>query len=301
VCEITPPVCDYEGSDYQESFWDHGSRAYEDRVEEIALRRMLPGGGQRLLELGAGAGRNTHRYKGFNQIVLLDYARTQLEKARDRLGDGPGYIYVAADVYRLPFAPGVFDAATMIRTIHHMADSPRALKQIQSVLMKDAAFILEFANKRNVKAIARWLLRRQDWNPFDRRPVEFAALNFDFHPAEMRAWLTDTGFDIERQLTVSHFRINFLKRMLPINLLVGLDAAAQLTGDLWQLSPSVFIKSHASLEKELLRKEVFWKCPACGSIDLGSEDAGLLCAGCGSFWQKKDGIYDFKEPAPTRR
>ena len=26
----TPPVCDYEGSDYQQSFWDAGQRAYED-------------------------------------------------------------------------------------------------------------------------------------------------------------------------------------------------------------------------------------------------------------------------------
>jgi hypothetical protein len=32
-----PPICDYEGSDYQTSFWEEGERAYEDRVEEIAL------------------------------------------------------------------------------------------------------------------------------------------------------------------------------------------------------------------------------------------------------------------------
>ena len=32
----TPPVCDYEGSDYQTSFWDEGGRAYEDKAEEIA-------------------------------------------------------------------------------------------------------------------------------------------------------------------------------------------------------------------------------------------------------------------------
>jgi len=31
-----PPVCDYEGSDYQTSFWDKGGREYEDRTEAIA-------------------------------------------------------------------------------------------------------------------------------------------------------------------------------------------------------------------------------------------------------------------------
>ena len=52
----TPPVCDYEGSDYQTSFWDKGGRAYEDRTEAIALQRLLPKKGRLLLEVGAGAG-----------------------------------------------------------------------------------------------------------------------------------------------------------------------------------------------------------------------------------------------------
>ena len=28
-----PPVCDYEGSDYQTRFWETGGREYEDRSE----------------------------------------------------------------------------------------------------------------------------------------------------------------------------------------------------------------------------------------------------------------------------
>ena len=49
----TPPVCDYEGSDYQTSFWEKGGREYEDRTEAITLKRLLPGSGRLLLELGA--------------------------------------------------------------------------------------------------------------------------------------------------------------------------------------------------------------------------------------------------------
>src|SRR5512138_569529 len=158
----TPPVCDYEGSDYQTSFWDRGGREYEDRTEAIALRRLLPPKGRILLELGAGAGRNTPRYLGFDRIVLLDYSRTQLEQAQQHLGKSDKYIYVAADIYRLPFVGGVF--------------------------------ILEFANKLNGKAILRYLLGRQKWNPFSLEPVEFAKLNFDFHPKAIRSWLKDLGF-----------------------------------------------------------------------------------------------------------
>src|SRR5688572_13380349 len=184
-----PPVCDYEGSQYQQTFWDTGTRAYEDQSEAHALRALLPQQGQLLLEIGAGAGRNTPRYAGFDRIVLLDYSRTQLEQARARLGDSPRYLYVAANVYALPFVPGLFDAATMIRVIHHLADAPAALKQVRQVLQPGGTFILEFANKQNLKAILRWLLRRQTWSPFDPAPVEFAALNFDFHPRTMLQWL----------------------------------------------------------------------------------------------------------------
>ena len=57
-----------------------------------------------------------------------------------------------------------------------------------------AIFILEFANKQNLKAILRYLLRRQSWSPFTLEPVEFAALNFDFHPQAVRDCLEAGGF-----------------------------------------------------------------------------------------------------------
>src|SRR5574342_138047 len=162
----TPPICDYEGSDYQASFWDKGGREYEDRTEAIALKRLLPENGRLLLELGAGAGRNTPRYEGFERIVLLDYSRTQLEQAQARLGRSDRYIYVAADAYRLPFVDGLFDAATMIRVLHHMADARKALQQVRNILQPGATFILEYANKFNLKAIFRYLLGMQKWSPF---------------------------------------------------------------------------------------------------------------------------------------
>ena len=62
-----PPVCDYEGSDYQTTFWEQGERDYEDQAEAVALKRLLPVSGKLLLEIGAGAGRNTPRYNGFER------------------------------------------------------------------------------------------------------------------------------------------------------------------------------------------------------------------------------------------
>jgi len=291
-----PPVCDYEGSDYQTVFWEQGGRDYEDQVEAVALQRLLPASGRLLLEIGAGAGRNTPRYQGYERLVLLDYSRTQLQQAQERLGRSDRYTYVAADAYRLPFVSGLFDAATMIRTLHHMADAPQALQQAGRVLKLGGVFILEYANKHNIKAILRYWLGRQSWNPFDNNPVEFAALNFDFHPQAIREWLRAAGFTIERQLTVSHFRIGVLKRWAPLKLLVAMDAAAQLTGDWWQLSPSVFVRGRAGPGGKAGAPGAFFQCPECGFSPLEQDDGTLECAQCRRCWRVQDGIYDFREP-----
>lgn len=292
----TPPVCDYEGSDYQTSFWERGGRAYEDRCEAIALRHLLPPGGKLLLEIGAGAGRNTPRYRGFERIVLLDYARTQLQQARARLGADARFVYVAADAYRLPFVDGLFDAATMIRTLHHMADAPAALRQVRRVLQPDAFFLLEFANKLNLKAILRWLLRRQDWNPFTREPVEFVALNFDFHPRAVFDWLAQSGFAIGRKRTVSHFRIGLLKRLVPTGLLAGLDGLLQPSGAWFQLTPSVFVSARAGGGSAIAPAGAFFRCPECGQAPLDEQPDRLVCPGCKRQYALRDGIYDFREP-----
>lgn len=289
-----PPVCNYEGSDYQTSFWEQGGRSYEDAVEAVALRRLLPKSGRLLLELGAGAGRNTPRYAGFERVVLLDYSLTQLQQAVQRLGDSQRYVYVAADIYRLPFVAGLFDAATMIRTLHHMADAPLALSQVRRALQPGAAFILEYANKHNLKAILRYWLQRQNWSPFSLEPVEFTSLNFDFHPRAVRHWLAECGFERQRQLTVSHFRLGLLKRLLPLRLLVWLDGLAQLTGNWWQLTPSVFTLSHASGKTPIAPQGAFFQCPACRESLPVEQDAALHCPACGKTWPVIDGIYDFR-------
>lgn len=294
-----PPVCNYEGSDYQQSFWDEGGRAYEDRAEAIALKRLLPSGGKLMLELGAGAGRNTPRYIGFERIVLLDYSTTQLQQAQERLGRSDKFIFVAADVYRLPFRTGLFDSATMIRVLHHMADAPKALAQVRNILQSGGVFILEYANKQNFKAMLRYLLGKQKWSPFTREPVEFVELNFDFHPKAIREWLEDLKFNIEKTLTVSHFRMGLLKRLIPANLLAALDGLFQPTGAVWQYTPSVFVRAKVQGEATSVKVPAkvveMFKCPDCGGEELQEKEDHLLCSSCGTRWIVRDGIYDFRE------
>ncbi len=247
-----------------------------------------------LLELGAGAGRNTPRYQGYERVVLVDYSLTQLQQAQARLGRSERYIYVAADIYHLPFAAGLFDAATMIRTLHHMADAPRALAQVRRVLQSGAIFILEYANKLNIKAILRFLFRRQRWSPFSPEPVEFVKLNFDFHPRSVKTWLTQNQFSVQRQLTVSHYRMALFKKIVPTSLLVAMDSMAQWTGNWWQLTPSVFVRAQAQGVTPAAKQGEFFCCPVCGHEPLIEHETALSCQKCGREWAICDGIYDFR-------
>jgi SAM-dependent methyltransferase len=298
---VPPAICDYENSDYRTCFWENRGREYEDAVERIAMRRLLPSVGQLLMDVGAGYGRLADLYSGHRHVVLFDYSRSQLAYARSQWGEDPRFLFVAGDFYRLPFVPGLYDTITQIRAIHHAVDVPAVLAQVRRVLRPVGTYLLEFANKRNLKAISRYLLQRQTWSPFDHRPIEFVDLNFDFHPVWMRQQLIESGFCPGRTCTVSHFRIPLLKRLLPTRWLVTLDSWAQLTGRWWQLSPSVFLRSRATASGPTALEGAFFTCPDCDTplptpTDLWTPaDQDLVCPLCQRAWPVRDGIYIFKD------
>ena len=194
---------------------------------------------------------------------------------------------------------GLFDAATMIRVLHHMADAPKALGQVKNVLESGGIFILEFANKQNLKSILRYILGKQKWSPFTLEPVEFVKLNFDFHPKAIRKWLEGLGFAIEKTLALSHFRVGFLKRIIPTNILVFLDSLFQWTGTFWQFTPSVFVKAQVIRRDTILPHSdiilSYFKCPACAHSPLVEKHNCLECTNCKKKWEVKDGIYDFRQ------
>jgi SAM-dependent methyltransferase len=238
-----PPICDYEGSRYRTEFWEEGGREYEDLAERAALGKLLPRSGGHLLEIGAGHGRLAELYGGFERVTLLDYACSVLQEARRRFAADPRVGYLSANVYDLPFAGGRFDVVVTVRVLHHIADVPGALREIARVMRPGGIYVLEYANKQHLKAITRYALHRQSWNPFRREPVEFVRLNYDFHPAWMEARIREAGFVIERRLAVSHFRLPLLKRLFPAPFLARLDSALQgLTAPL-SLTPSLFIRA----------------------------------------------------------
>jgi SAM-dependent methyltransferase len=289
MAEPVRPLIDYEGYDYEGAFWT--GRDYEDAVERIALARMLPVSGRRLVEIGAAYGRLADLYQGYEQVILLDPAKSQLLEARQRLSADPRFLFVVGDSYRLPFSTSSLDVAITVRMLHHLTDVPAAFQEINRILRPEGQYLLEYANKRNLKEILRHLVGRSQRRPFSQEPVEYVPLHFDFHPSYIEAHLSDAHLGVEMSLAVSSLRLALLKRVIPLPWLIRADRALQSPTAPLKLAPSIFLLARA--EKEGPESDSLFRCPACGNEELQETTSALLCEGCGRDWPLEDGIYNF--------
>jgi hypothetical protein len=226
-----------------------------------------------------------------------------LQEAVQSWGHDARFIFVAGNIYQLPLASGVLDSLVMIRVMHHLADVSQALNQLQRALHRQSIAVIEYANKRNLKALLRWLAGRQSWSPFDPSPLEFVALNFDFHPSWMTNRFVDAHFSLQQQLAISHFRLPFLKRYVATKTLAQIDSLLFDAGGRFPLSPSVIVQAKArdagarpavDLTPETMGG--LFRCPHCGveAFELVAARQ-LLCMNCGKQYEQKQGIWDFKE------
>ncbi len=291
-----PEICDYEGSRYREEFWTP-ERRFEHLVDVVALRTLLPPQGEVLIDVGAGFGRLAPLYAGYRRVVLFDYAVSLLQEARGQWGDDPRFLFVAGDVYRLPLASRTCDVAVMVRVLHHLVDVSTALHHLARVLRGHGILVLEFANKRHLKAILRYLLRRQQWSPFSHEPYPFVPLNYDFHPVWVKHRLQDAGFQVGHVRAVSYFRIPWLKRRVPPHLLARLDALLHRVGGRYPLSPSVFVQAQLVRNTQGPSHPLAFRCPQCGYEPLPVVPHDVHCPHCHACWPYREGIYHFKPSA----
>jgi SAM-dependent methyltransferase len=286
-----PPrrLCDYEGYDYEGGFW--AGRDYEDAVERIALKKLVPARGERLVEIGAAYGRLGDMYRGYERVILLDPAKSQLHEARRRLGADRRFLFVVGDIYRLPLASDALDVALTVRVLHHLTDVAAAFGEIQRILRPGGRYILEYANKRNLKEILRHVLGSSRGKPFSPEPVEYVPLHFNFHPSYIEQLLCGAHFTLEKGLAVSSLRLGLLKRVVPHSWLIRADGALQSPTASLKLAPSMFLLARADKKGQI--SERLFRCPACGNEELKETPSSLLCRVCGRSWPLEDGIYDF--------
>ncbi|MFI5255372.1 MAG: class I SAM-dependent methyltransferase [Candidatus Limnocylindrales bacterium] len=226
---------------YRDVFWP--GRAYEDRCDRIAIRALLPRTGERLLEVGAGFGRLAGEYAGYRSVVLFDASQELLGAAREQLGHDPRFTFVLGDAHRLPFEAASFDAIVCVRVVHHLPDPAPVFAEFARLLRPGGTLVLEFANKRHLKSLARWALGRQAWSPFSAVPHEYLPLHFDHSPPEIRRVVRGAGFRIADQRAVSLFRFGPLTRRVPVSLLAGAERPLQAPFGPLAIGPSVYLRA----------------------------------------------------------
>jgi SAM-dependent methyltransferase len=232
------PLATYEDLGYRDVFW--ADRTYEDACDRIALRALLPPTGGRIIEVGAGFGRLAAEYAGYDLAVLLDSSDVHVAAARESLAGDPRYDVRLGDALALPFPGGHFDAVVCVRVLHHFADPAPLISELGRVLRPGGVLVLEYANKRNLKSIARRLLGRQSWSPFELGSVAYKPFHFDHAPVTVRRALRAAGLRGERQRAASLFRIPAL-RTLPQGPLVRAEAMLQERLGSITPGPSVFV------------------------------------------------------------
>jgi SAM-dependent methyltransferase len=190
-------------------YWD--GRDYEQAAEEIMINRMLEGKKfKHAVDVGGGYGRLSVVLTQFaDKVTLAEPSQQQLDISKEFLKGKPSVDAKLAQAEKLPFEDGSVDLCMVVRVIHHLPNPVPAFEEIHRVLSKDGYFLIEFANYANFK-------NRDDEIPF-----------VNHNPKTVKKQLAQTGFKLEKVLSVSNFRSPTLKKVLPKSMLVKLEKASQ--------------------------------------------------------------------------
>ena len=246
---------DYENYDYRQ-FWEDNRRAYEDSAERSAIKKFFKGIGQEgkvFADLGCGFGRLFEEYENFERIIMVDYSLNNLRSARNMISE---YLkkkkdlqalrkvfFIAADVNNLPLKSGLLDVCMTVRVIHHLSEPDAYFAEVSRVIKSEGIFILEFANKRNLKNILKFCTGRVRQSPFDCKPLQVGDTILDYHPVYIKSLLKKTGFKVLKQLSVSNLRLNYLKKHISLKILLFYENLYQNLFSFIDTGPSIFLKA----------------------------------------------------------
>lgn len=241
----TDVVADYNGYDYKKIFWEDADRKYEDLADRMAIRRLLPRHMDTFVDIAGGYGRLADEYlPRATSATLFDYSKTELAQAReiygDRLKTKPG------DIYSLPFDNNSFDALMMVRATHHFQNMQKVSNELYRILKPGGIAVIEVANKKTLPKMVRYWTKKSDINPFSLEPAHLKDLNSDgfynYHPKYIEAIFKNSGFKIDKVLSVSNFRSAKLKKAFGAKNLIRLEKGAQTALAPIRFAPSIYYR-----------------------------------------------------------
>jgi len=135
-----------------------GHRLWFGPVHAALVRELRPGPGQRVLDVGAGAGVLAERVSASGATVIcVEPDAGSLAAARRRLTDRDAE-FVAAAAEAMPLPSESADGAVVSLSAHHWQDRDQGFREIARILRPGGRLVIaEFRPAGPVRALLRWL------------------------------------------------------------------------------------------------------------------------------------------------
>lgn len=241
----------YDTYDYP-SYWI--GREYEHGAEIIAIKEFLSKLPKisSIVELGAGFGRLVPSYIfRANKVTLVDPSAKLLKLARKSLkGKKVKFTQSKIENVNNKIRRNSTDLVVFVRVLHHIDDTDGALSTINKILKLNGYLILEFANKKHLKATISQFLKGNltfplEIFPEDRRSQKSKrekVLPFNnYHPDIIKQKLKENKFEIIETRSVSNIRSPVVKRILPTEICLAIEKYIQKVFASFNFGPSIFI------------------------------------------------------------
>lgn len=122
-------------------------RWIEERRLRLLHRCAAATAGDRVLEVGCGAGHVLHRFHGTDRTGV-DLSPAMLQRARTRLG--PAVRLLRGSAEALPLPDAAFDVIICTEVLEHVPHPDRAIAELMRVAAPGARIVVSIPNERNI-------------------------------------------------------------------------------------------------------------------------------------------------------
>jgi len=193
------------------------------------------------MDAGCGFGRLYPAYaEKADEITMLDYSADMLAGAKKAIGNAKNLRYLEANLYETPLEDESIDVVISVRTTHHLPDLDRLFKELHRIITPGGYLIIECPNKRHIVNLFRYLCgSKTDQSPLDHSILKHSDAFYNYHPKYFEKAVKQ-HFDIRKTVSTSFFRQRFLKRFVPLSILLAAEETCRSLFSRFYLTPSQF-------------------------------------------------------------
>jgi ubiquinone/menaquinone biosynthesis C-methylase UbiE len=237
----------YDDAEFSyEDYWKN--RIYENASEEIAVNRLLKKQKfETAADIGGGFGRLTKVISKYAKNTRLVEPSEKMRETAKKYLDKSNIAITPGTTEETGLSTNSLDLYTCFRVFHHIPELQPTFTEMKRVIKPNGLLLLEFANSLNLKSRIRNFLngRSIHYSPIEMRSnknIKNKTIQFvNHHPENVMKIIKINGFKIEKVLSVSNFRLNALKKFVPLKILLVLELISQPILSQWYFGPSIFV------------------------------------------------------------